>query len=58
MIEWVLEYRYMYHGHFQAFPLTVERFVVPQEFTNIQTLLSTLQEPANDVYKNNNFPLC
>ena len=34
----------------QAFRSIIARFIVPQEFTKIQTLLSTLQEPANNAY--------
>ena len=45
---WVLKYHDGYCGYFQAFPLISVRFIVPQEFTKIQTLLFTLQEPAND----------
>ena len=47
---WVLKYCDRYHRYFQAFPSIVTRFIVPQEFTKIQTLLSTLQEPANNAY--------
>ena len=48
--SWVSKYHDRYRGYFQVFPLIVTRFNVPQEFTKIQTLLLTLQEPANDTY--------
>ena len=47
---WVSKYRDRYRGYFQAFTLIVARFIVPQEFTKIQTLLLTLLEPVNDAY--------
>ena len=33
-----------------VFPLIATRFIVPQEFTKIQRLLLTLQEPARNAY--------
>ena len=44
---WVLKYHDRY---FQAFPSIVARSIVPQESMKIQSLLSTLQEPANNAY--------
>ena len=47
---WVSKYHDRHHGYLQAFPLIVVRSIVPQEFTKIQTLFSTLQEPVNNAY--------
>ena len=50
---WVSKYRDRHCGYFQTLPLIVARL----EFTKIQTLLSTLQEPANNAYTCTVLPL-